>query len=438
MPFEDEPATPVTPAPECPPTSQGIPEPVAAVPEPLPVAEAQQTPPRPVGSGPTSEAERIEDLTRIAEAHSLRLETLHANQITESAHVERVSGCNPSVPNTDCQPRSESFSQGSDPLELDETEIRRRQQVSDSLTAELIHGAEIDWENDVCGWLSNCPGEDRHTTSGGHRDCRINIDGVPTVFCFHENCRKAVGDFNRELRKRIFDVPNGERAPSKVQAAGGKEVKWPNIIDIIRRRTAATLPVIIQHNAWPREAMLQDSPVPLADMAPEQQWKEVVSLLPDSDELIWIGQKMESGREEHADKFRRRRDWLAQDGEAPANFILPAMLRPGSISRTKADITRKTVCVVESDDLNHDEIGAVFKWLTTALGWKLHAVVDTAGKSLHGWYQPSDLPPKELEALITGLKCDASVLRETQPVRLPGAMRDGRLQKLVYLRRNQP
>ncbi len=330
----------------------------------------------------------------------------------------------------------EVLADGAETLELGADELRRRQQIADDLVAEVIHGGEIDWEEDVRGWISNCPGEDQHTTPGGHRDCQIAIDGVPTVYCVHQHCRAHVEDLNRELRKRVFDVPRGECAPSRAKPPRGKEVKWPDIPDTIRRRMAAALPVIIENNPWPTASMLEASPVPVADMPAELQWKEVVRLLPDSDELIWIGQKLDSGRPEHADKFRCRRDWLAQDREAPANFILPAMLRPGSINRRKEDVTRKKVCVVESDDLNHDQIGAVFRWLTTALGWKLHAVVDTAGKSLHGWFAPPDLPPKELEALITGLKCDACVLRETQPVRLPGAMRDGRLQKLVYLRRS--
>jgi hypothetical protein len=352
----------------------------------------------------------------------------------ESYHTSD-SDCNQAAPNINCERRHGSFPDGENPLELGGDELRRRQQIADTLVAEVTHGGEIDWEEDVRGWLSNCPGEDQHTSSGGHRDCQIAIDGVPTVFCFHEHCRAHVEDLNRELRKRIFDVPGGKCAAPKARPARGKEVKWPDIPDTIRRRMAAALPVIIENNPWPRSSMMEASPVPVADMPPEQQWKEAVRLLPDGDELIWIGQKIESGRPEHADKFRCRRDWLAQDGGAPANFILPAMLRPRSISRRKEDITSKTICVVESDDLKHNEIGAVFRWLTTVLGWKLHALVDTAGKSLHGWFQPPDFPPKELEALITGLKCDASVLRETQPVRLPGAMREGRLQRLLYLGR---
>ncbi len=318
---------------------------------------------------------------------------------------------------------------------LPAAELKRRQSITEDLAAEYVCGSQIDWECDTSGWLSNCPGESSHTSKEGHRDARVSIDGTPTLYCFHQHCAQAVGDFNAELRRRILNAAGSDYVPAAAGRASAKKSEWPDLCATIEKRVAAALPVIIEKNAWPVERIIADSPVPVADMAAEQQWKSIVSVFPDSDELIWIGQKMESGSAVHADKFKSRGDWLSRSGQAPANFILPAMLCPGSVSRKKEDITRKPICVVESDDLKHDEIGAVFKWLTGEIGWKLLAVVDTAGKSLHGWFEPPDLPAKELCALIKGLKCDERVLRDTQPVRLPGAMRDGRMQQLIYLRR---
>ncbi|MFZ4777176.1 MAG: hypothetical protein ACOYM3_17545 [Terrimicrobiaceae bacterium] len=318
---------------------------------------------------------------------------------------------------------------------LSVAELKRRQSIAEDLAAEYVGGSLIDWGFDTSGLLSNCPGESSHTSKEGHRDTRVCIDGTPTLHCFHEHCRQVVGDFNKKLRDRILNDEGGDRTPAAALRAPGKKSEWPDLCAMIEKRVTAALPVIIGEHAWPIERILADSPVPVAGMEPEQQWREIVALPPDSDEMIWIGQKMESGSAAYADKFHSRQEWLSRNGAAPANFILPAMLRPGSVSRKKEDITRKTICVVESDDLKHDEIGAVFHWLEIELGWQLLAVVDTAGKSLHGWFKPPDLPPRELCALIKGLKCDANVLRDTQPVRLPGAMRDGRMQQLIYLRR---
>ena len=63
------------------------------------------------------------------------------------------------------------------------------------------------------------------------------------------------------------------------------------------------------------------------------------------------------------------------------------------------------------------------------------AVVDTAGKSLHGWFDFTDCEPvlDELRLVLPALKCDPKLFTASQPVRLPGAERDGKMQRLVYL-----
>ena len=48
-----------------------------------------------------------------------------------------------------------------------------------------------------------CPGEHLHTTGDNERDCKIELDGAPTVHCFHNHCRGILDAINRELRSRI-------------------------------------------------------------------------------------------------------------------------------------------------------------------------------------------------------------------------------------------
>jgi hypothetical protein len=68
------------------------------------------------------------------------------------------------------------------------------------------------------------------------------------------------------------------------------------------------------------------------------------------------------------------------------------------------------------------------------VGMNLRAVVDTAGKSLHAWF---DYPPasivEDLKIALPELGCDPKLFTASQPVRLPGALRDGKYQKLIYL-----
>ena len=62
----------------------------------------------------------------------------------------------------------------------------------------------IDWQTEVRGFC-RCPGEAFHTSANGKKDCRVNVDGVPTIFCFHASCAAAVAEANRRLRKEIRD-----------------------------------------------------------------------------------------------------------------------------------------------------------------------------------------------------------------------------------------
>ena len=71
----------------------------------------------------------------------------------------------------------------------------RRRIAEDSLGA-------VDWTDDSTG-LCECPGKASHTTQDGKRDCRVQLEGAPTVHCFHSSCSSEVAGANRELRSRI-------------------------------------------------------------------------------------------------------------------------------------------------------------------------------------------------------------------------------------------
>src|SRR5512146_2750651 len=60
----------------------------------------------------------------------------------------------------------------------------------------------IDWQTEVSGFC-RCPGEAFHTSANGKRDCRVNVDGAPTIFCFHASCAPAVAEANRRLRSAL-------------------------------------------------------------------------------------------------------------------------------------------------------------------------------------------------------------------------------------------
>ena len=64
-------------------------------------------------------------------------------------------------------------------------------------------------------------------------------------------------------------------------------------------------------------------------------------------------------------------------------------------------------------------------------GW-----LDTGGKSLHAWFDAprNKVLETRLKAGLVAFGCDPKVFTYSQPVRVPGAWRDGKLQRLVWLR----
>jgi hypothetical protein len=70
------------------------------------------------------------------------------------------------------------------------------------------------------------------------------------------------------------------------------------------------------------------------------------------------------------------------------------------------------------------------------LGYRMHSIIDTAGKSLHGWFDTprSKVFETRLKAGLQVFGCGPKVFTYPQPVRVPGAWRDGKLPRLVWLR----
>ena len=74
--------------------------------------------------------------------------------------------------------------------------LSERQRVATELLG------NIEWTSETSGYCI-CPGKHLHTTGDGERDCKIDLDRVPTTHCFHDHCRAILEAINRELRSRI-------------------------------------------------------------------------------------------------------------------------------------------------------------------------------------------------------------------------------------------
>jgi len=321
--------------------------------------------------------------------------------------------------------------------------------------AASIVGA-VDWQTEVSGFC-RCPGESLHTHQNGKKDCRISVDGAPTIFCFHASCAPVVAEVNRTMRRAIGLSPweitlpggrvlrngdvlqsSGEVLPREVvrarARAEGRDAGEQTILETLKALAERFKPELFEMFHWPFEQIVEDSPLQVSERDAEDQFRTWLRLWP-AHCHVWIGDVFSSGKPEHKTNFRPIADWY-QIGSAMGNFTCGSSFKPGSFQRSNANCNGTRFLVIESDTLAKDEVGAIFAYLNLRLHFNLHSVVDTAGKSLHGWFDaPRD---KRIEArlkvLLTAFGCDPKLFTYSQPVRVPGAYRDGRLQRIVWLK----
>jgi hypothetical protein len=295
--------------------------------------------------------------------------------------------------------------------------------------AEQILGC-IDWMTPTEGYC-DCPGRNRHNSKSGRRDCTVYIDHIPTLYCVHASCNAIISATNKALREAIL---NGKPAEARRMTAEDKaRRKEREETERLRLRAAKALPQVLKEFAWTYEQITAGSPIKVTDTE-AAHWKLLLQKF-QPDDVVWIGEKIDSGRPEHANHFKTVKEWLKRSG-APAQFICPVAFKNTSCARSNDNILARRFLVVESDTLSRDEVGAVFRWLREGCDLKLIAIVDTAGKSLHGWFEFEEDLIHDLKTVLPAFQCDPKLFTASQPVRLPGALRDGlagKYQKLVYL-----
>jgi hypothetical protein len=202
------------------------------------------------------------------------------------------------------------------------------------------------------------------------------------------------------------------------------------------RAKASLAEIIARHSVDPAHGW-ENSPHRLTN-EPQNDWRLLLELFQSTD-TIWIGGTMDSCADDATEyrktqcrrHFRTVSEWLAMP-TAPGQFICPASFKCGIHSRSNANVLARRFLVVESDTLKKSEIAAVFWWCNQFM--RLRAVVDTAGKSLHGWFDPPGAAAeKDLRIILPELGCDPALFKLAQPCRLPGARRGPGTQSLRYL-----
>lgn len=321
--------------------------------------------------------------------------------------------------------------------------------------AASIVGA-VDWQTEVSGFC-RCPGESLHTHPTGKKDCRVSVDGAPTIFCFHASCVSAVAAANLRLRQAIgkssweLKLPGGVilRNGDVLQTSGavlrrevvqararaeGRDAGEQLVLETLKALAERFKPELFETFRWPFAQIIADSPLLVSERDAEDQFRTWLKLWP-AHCHVWIGDIFSSGKPEHRTHFRPVADWY-QIGPVMGNFTCGSSFKPGSFQRSNANCNGTRFLVIESDTLAKDEVGAVFSYLQKRLRYRLHCIIDTAGKSLHAWFDAprNQLLESRLKAGLTAFGCDPKVFTYSQPVRVPGAWRDGKMQRLIWLK----
>ena len=288
----------------------------------------------------------------------------------------------------------------------------------------------IRWQEDTKGFCT-CPGDHLHSSKTADRECIVYLNEVPTIFCVHQSCLEEVKEANRALRAAIFmgqAVDPSQKVSTQEIRQKQKEAQRTNQLEL---RGRSSLPKVLKDYQWTYEDIEKDTPDKL-ESDPSVHWKHIVGLFK-AEDVIWMGNKTESGSAANQCNFKSAQEWLTYD-EVAVPLTCPAVFKSNSFARTNDNVLRRPFLVVESDVLSKDEVGAIFKWLRDEVGLTLRAVVDTAGKSLHGWFEmPKEAVVKQLKIILPQLGCDKGLFTASQPCRIPGALRDGKYQKLIYL-----
>ena len=319
------------------------------------------------------------------------------------------------------------------PLSVDQrtADTKRLSSLPDlqALAASIL--GVIDWQDDTTGYC-RCPARHLHTHPNGKRDCRVTVDRVPTVFCLHGSCRSEIERVNHALRSAIGKAKfSADNPPGKRWRPSAEDKRRQRERDTYRRlklHAGRSIPQILESFATDPADLFEESPVRLLG-SPTNDWRLLLRLYR-SEDIVWIGDKYDSGCG-HESNFRPVADWF-REPQAPAPLICPNTFKIGANSRSNENVMDFRHLVVESDFLEKHEIAAVFDWMRQFL--RLRAVVDTAGRSLHGWFEyPTPSALHELKNILPQLGCDPALFKPSQPCRLPGARRGDGIQALLYL-----
>jgi hypothetical protein len=177
------------------------------------------------------------------------------------------------------------------------------------------------------------------------------------------------------------------------------------------------------------------------DWPPGEGASRLLEFLYEPDELLFIGER-------YGKTIRSAGEWIEhfkQGGEVPAHIIPNPLTGETGLTKDGKPSRRADSCVrshrfaiVEFDSLSRED--QIRFWAGAKL--PVAALIDSGGKSIHGWVRVDCADAEEWEReieeklfgeMLTPLGVDSSCRNESRLSRLPGHLRGEKWQRILYL-----
>lgn len=287
----------------------------------------------------------------------------------------------------------------------------------------------IEWKHEELAFIS-CPGKSLHTGKNAKKDCRVSLNGAPTLFCLHSSCAAIVEEANLKMRRACRNKSplmvrvQTEEEKLRIKQAAEQKKKEEQLKEWARKNKS----VILKKCEWNMTDAFHESPRMGDDIATEAAY--FISQLYNPEDILWNGDVKDSGNKLlHRNNFKTVSQWL--EGKICGNFTCPSVFKPDSFSRSNENVLHRPYIVIESDKLTQDETCSLYRWMQKFM--TLKAIVHSGGKSAHGWFDfPDEKTFNKLKIVLPELGCDPALFKASQPVRMPGIMRGEQLQCLYW------
>jgi len=280
-----------------------------------------------------------------------------------------------------------------------------------------------------------CPYEKWHKTGRKNQNETLllvtSLNAV-MVFCHHSSCAEKIHKLNAQLRAnqwRAWFADELEEEPIRFSRDElermRKERETANEARMEAKKVTAQ-PLSL-------DDLVASSPFPVNELKPAEMTRLHLSLFQPQD-LLWVGQNPYQSKSPIWFNTAQR---LKKELPSDVVFVAGSCFKSANGGRRLDNLHKKRFCIFENDRIGKERTAALFRH-AEGKGLKLAAVVDSGGKSAHGWVV-EDGETDKWRAYFKACGFCSRAMRPTQPVRLAGAVRifdDGRqpaLQRLLYL-----